>query len=622
MSPRSQFPTDSFTPLRPPQEPLPASRGELLEKVGSPGRRIFFTVRGLLDLVEEAAPWDALYYPPAKPEDVGRMLERMVDVIDQIPVRVRALVTELEKEGVDEDLVGDLEFFFQGIHMSVLPELEQLRHKLAGLREHPDEHSDQKGEFLCELAADVKGKVSSSMMGASSSLISGARWNGVEIEPVLFPEKAEEFDRNRKLVETLSEVTEAITNLLHQIPLASLVERWRNAQRIDQYALTPLYSFLGNLGRLMQESSRRALYSGDYHQIRRRENRLSSRIAEITTLHNMTWGIVQPGMTADMATIYPLLAKKATELAAVLDFDILRKILGKKQLDDLLMVVTMEKDSGKQGRRERLPEELQGLVPLLYDEDLKTFLELLLGSVLKRASLAVKKESAPAPAPVAVAPAAPAAPMPVVHAAPPAAPAASSSLFPDVDEVLGLTPAAPAPAAYAPRRSVAFDAELDALSGPSFGEAPVAQAPAPVAPKPAAGVISRESKLRALEDLVQLLEDLGSRANPDRKSFELILRLLKQQRVVPPSMLQSMHPYLYGLMNELIPRLNEIQHLGSQLSSHSANLIQLCQTLCQPNPSQEQLHGLFPSSMQRLLNLIDGLSSAALASIEKLRMAP
>lgn len=566
--------------------------------------------------MEEAAPWDSLYYPPPKAEDVGTMLENMVDVIDQIPVRVRALVAELEGEGVDEDLVGDLEFFFQGIHMSVLPELEQLRHKLASLREHPDEHSDQKGEFLCELAADVKGKVSSSMMGASSSLISGARWNGVEIEPVLFPEKAEEFDRNRKLVETLSEVTEAITNLLHQIPLASLVERWHKAQRIDQYALTPLYSFLGNLGRLMQESSRRALYSGDYHQIRRRENRLSSRIAEITTLHNMTWGIVQPGMTVDMTTIFPLLARKATELAAVLDFDILRKILGKKQLDDLLMIVTMEKDSGgKPGRRERLPEELQSLVPLLYDEDLKTFLELLLGSVLKRASLAVKKETPPPPAVVAEAMAAPAmAPAPLLAEA-----ATPTSLFPDVDAELGLSPG---PASYAPRRSTAFDAELDSLAGPSFGEPQPVPTPAPP-PKPAAtGVISRESKLRALEDLVQLLEDLGSRANPDRKSFELILRLLKQQRMVPPTMLQSMHPYLYGLMNELIPRLNEIQHLGSQLSSHSANLIQLCQTLCLPNPSQEQLHGPFPASMQRLLNLIDGLSSAALASIEKLRMAP
>ncbi len=64
--------------------------------------------------------------------------------------------------------------------------------------------------------------------------------------------------------------------------------------------------------------------------------------------------------------------------------------------------------------------------------------------------------------------------------------------------------------------------------------------------------------------------------------------------MVPPSMLQSMHPYLYGLMNELIPRLNEIQHLGSQLSNHSSNLIQLCQTLCLPNPTPDQLQERLP----------------------------
>jgi hypothetical protein len=589
--------------LRPPNESFPASRGELLERVGSPARRIFFVVRGLLDQLDEAAPWDALYYPPQTAGEVTAMLESLVAVIDGIPAKVRQLIEELEAEDADPDLVGDFEFFFQGIHMSVLPELERLRANLGNSRLKPAEHSDEKSEFACELGADVKGKLSSSMMGASSSLIAGARWNGVEIEPILFIEKSEEFDRNRRLVETLSEVTEAITNLLSQIPLASLVERWREGRRIDQYSLTPLYSFLGNLGRLMQESSRRALYSGDYHQIRRRENRLSSRIAELTTLHNMTWGVVPAGVSVDLAAVYPVMVRKATELAAVLDFEILRKILGKKQLDDLLRVVTLEKDGGTLGRRAGLPEEHQSLVPLLYDEDLKTFLELLLGSVLKRASLAVKKESEPRPG----------------AAAPAVASSQSFPAVPPVAEVF-VPPDPPAGAApYAPRRSAAFDAELDALSGPGLSDSH--GAPMSVAAAPKAGAISRESKLRALEDLVQLLEELGSRANPDRKSFELILRLLKQQRMVPPTMLQSMHPYLYGLMNELIPRLNEIQHLGSQLSSHSSNLIQLCQTLCLPNPTQEQLQSTFPGSMQRLLNLIDGLSSAALASIEKMRAA-
>lgn len=552
--------------------------------------------------MDEAAPWDALYYPPQTPAEVAAMLEGLVTVIDGIPAKVRQLIEELEAEDADPDLVGDFEFFFQGIHMSVLPELERLRANLGATRSQPALPSEEKSELACELGADVKGKVSSSMMGASSSLIAGARWNGVEIEPILFVEKSDEFERNRRLVETLSEVTEAIPNLLNQIPLASLVERWREGKRIDQYALTPLYIFLGNLGRLMQESSRRALYSGDYHQIRRRENRLSSRIAELTTLHNMTWGVVPAGVTVDLAAVYPVMVRKATELAAVLDFEILRKILGKKQLDDLLRVVTLEKDGGTHGRRAGLPEEHQSLVPLLYDEDLKTFLELLLGSVLKRASLAVRKEDPPS------------------HAAPAIANSQSFPALPEdlppVAEVFIPPDPPPGAAAYSPRRSAAFEAELDALSGPSPAEH---VAPMSVAAAPKTAGISRESKLRALEDLVQLLEELGSRANPDRKSFELILRLLKQQRMVPPTMLQSMHPYLYGLMNELIPRLNEIQHLGSQLSSHSSNLIQLCQTLCLPNPTQDQLQGTFPASMQRLLNLIDGLSSAALASIEKLR---
>ncbi len=551
--------------------------------------------------MDEAAPWDSLYYPPQEPSEVAAMLEALVVVIDGVPARIRWLIGELQKEGADEDLVGDLEFFFQGIHMSVMPELERLRSKLPTVRANPEEYSDEKGEFVCELGADVKGKLSSSMMGASASLIAGARWNGVEVEPVLFPEKSEEFERNQRLVETLAEVTESITNLLSQIPLASIVERWQESKRIDQYALTPLYSFLGNLGRLMQESSRRALYSGDYHQIRRRENRLSSRIAELTTLHNVTWGVMAPGTQIEPQALYPVMVLKATELAAVLDFDILRKILGKKQLDDLLAVVTLEKDGGTHGMRDRLPEELRSLVPLLYDEDLKTFLELLLGSVLKRASLAVKKESPEVP-PLSAA-------LPATFPAPAPLPASQSGKA----EALGPPPA------YAARRSAAFEAELDALVGPSFVD-PSTALPAPMSvPAPKTVGISREGKLQALEDLVRLLEELGSRANPDRKSFELILRLLKQQKRVPPTMLQSMHPYLYGLMNELIPRLNEIQHLGSQLSGHSANLIQLSQSLCLPNPTHEQLQNLFPTSMQRLLNLIDGLSSAAQASIERLR---
>jgi hypothetical protein len=553
LNPRS---TDlSATPSRL-VDTLPVSRGELLEKAGPSTRRIFHMARGLLDQLDAAAPWDALYYPPLKAEEVAAMLAGLVTVIDSVGHRVQSLMQDLAGDAASQELVDDLEFFFQGIQMSVASEVEQLRARAAEFRARPAEFTEQKAEFACELGADIKGKMTSSMMGAASSLIAGARWNGVEIEPILFPEKAEEFERNGKLVETLAEVMDSIASLLSQIPLAALVEKWREGRRVDQYALTPLYSFLGNLGRLMQESSRRALYSGDYHQIRRRENRLSTRIAELTTLHNMTWGVVPTGAQVELQAIYPVMVKKATELAAVLHLDIVRQIAGPKMVDEVLAIVTLEKDGGTHSRRERLPEELKGLVPLLYDEDLKTFLELLLGSVLKRASLTVGRDRQAADA-----------------------------------------------------RAAAATAALPPLARPAAESAPSA----PV--NPAAG---REGRLRALEDLQALLGQLGSRANPDRKSFELIHRLLKQQRTVPPAMLQSMHPYLYGLMNELIPRLNDSSHFGNQLGGHAASLIQLCQALCQPLPAADQLQN-FPQIMQRLLNLIDGLSSAAAASIEKLR---
>ena len=59
------------------------------------------------------------------------------------------------------------------------------------------------GTHLCEIAADLKGKYASAMMGAAASLVGQGLYNGVELEPVLFLEKAEEFHSARELVERL-----------------------------------------------------------------------------------------------------------------------------------------------------------------------------------------------------------------------------------------------------------------------------------------------------------------------------------------------------------------------------------------------------------------------------------
>ncbi|MEM1177942.1 MAG: hypothetical protein AAGM22_06345 [Acidobacteriota bacterium] len=771
---------------------LTKSREELLAEGGEAKASIYRAVRQILNDLEQAAPWDSLYYPPANTEDFLRMTDLLILVIEGIPERVETLTRELEALKAPEELVGDFEFFFHGIHTSVEQELTKLKALFASFqRAAPDKDpTPDERDFSCELSADLKGKYSSSIMGASASLIAeGTDWRGVEFEPVLFPEKAQEFERNEKLVETLSEVTENIQNLLEQVPLAELVASWSQGQRVDQYALTALYSLLGNLGKLMREDSRRALYSGDYHQIQRREALLAARVNELTTLHNTTWGTMPPGMGLSPEDAYPRMVQAATELATVLSTDILKKIIGGKRVEDLFHVVMLEKEanssvdrwrSGHEIKphrsRGRIPEELHSLIILLYDEDLNTFLELLLGSVLKRASLTVRRdledtptpqameemlealgESSPAPSPAAepatppatgtepplappakppepdvnptpavaapsvVASAAPASAAPAAQlgvalagsaeetafrtAAPPEVPDIGVVDMPEIDyghaqapEPAAATSAAATPATAAPPGSMiepqapapvldypevdfgaagleaptppvietggsevtpnyggsfaepeeaeefgvdsgvgsgdgtggGFEAFAppaeDLLSPPSlsaddfFGgnspetidwgtggfdsdlAVPSLEASQPVAaPGP-----TKQEQLNILSDLEVLINRMTSSSSSHHKSFLMIHRLLKRGRAIPPAMVQSMQPYLFDLMNELLPRLHE-GPLEEDFGGYANRLIQDCQLLCQLNFSGDELKTHVAPAMQNIVDLLDDL---------------
>ncbi|MEM9594931.1 MAG: hypothetical protein AAGD06_11730 [Acidobacteriota bacterium] len=725
-------PSSGPTAVTEPAISPPPSCDLLLEAVEPQRRSVFDLVRRILDDLEGAAPWDDLYYPPPVIEDFMRMETLLLGVISGIPGRVEKLVGEIEETELDEPLeifLGDLEFFFRGIHASVEPELEKLVQQVELLREEGSslELSEEDRNFVAELSADLKGKYASSMMGAASALIAEGRWNGVEIEPVLFPEKRGEFERNRRLVETLSEVNENIANLLDQVPLANLAASWSEEQRVDQYALTPLYSLLGNLGKLMQETSRRALYSGDYHQIQRREGLLSTRVNELATLHNITWGNVPSYGLSSPNAAYPEMIRKARELAAILDLDLLRRIVGDKDVNTILDVVTLEKEANPAAGRWRgrtdaaavephrarrlVPQELHSLIPLLYDEDLRTFLELLLGSILKRASLSVR-EPAEAPPEASVEPAeiaavaepaaveplpAPVQPTPAPAQPPPAGvepsstegfpgdpfpaaeptpaepvavgvgdgggiadgdtPPATDVLPPAIpDELLGPDAIAWIDPEDAPRLPVAEEEvvhpEPEPFPPPDTGSFPSVDSDGPRA-EPAPGLLgpsfdapqeldlpstdfdetfgggleletrgddgaSREIQLVALDELQGLLVGLLSRSNSHRKSFELVHRLLKQRRNVPPAMIQTMQPYLFDLMNELIPKLH--QDLGDPelFGAYASQLFENCQALCRPNPTPQQILSVMPGAMQQVLDVLNGLSSAVQTSIDRL----
>ena len=248
-----------------------------------------------------------------------RDAENLEELIKAAP---ESLISAEAKEALDNSW-----FYFGNIYDQAKGDLNKLKNRAENLAA-VGRISDEERAKTCEIAADLKGKYTSSIMGAAAALIADPIWDGAEIEPILFEEKAEEFDRNDRLVETLQEILTSIERFPEEVPLVKFAEQWRQGVRVDRYALSRMYAFVGDVGKLMEVGNRRALYSGDYHQIQHRESLLSTRINEIITLHNMTWGVGTAGSDQNVEYCYPQLVLKVLEFAAVFNVEVLKKLLG------------------------------------------------------------------------------------------------------------------------------------------------------------------------------------------------------------------------------------------------------------------------------------------------------
>src|SRR5258705_414030 len=116
------------------------------------------------------------------------------------------------------------------------------------------------------------------------------------------PHEAEEFRRNAGLARALRRTLDAIGELQAAVPFQELRERWRGRARVDPYALADLATFRGILGRLLKRDLRRGFYSGDYHQIQRREAVLATRAAALEATHHRTWA--EPADAPGIAEAY------------------------------------------------------------------------------------------------------------------------------------------------------------------------------------------------------------------------------------------------------------------------------------------------------------------------------
>jgi hypothetical protein len=609
-------------PAPPAVEPIPQNRAELLAVVGPERRRIYDTVRSLLDELETAVPWSALYYPPDDVAEFMNLESRLLGVIESSPARIRDLLESLRQEATDlssRQTIDDIEFYFAGIH-------EMASHDLAKLRARLKPFSDAvaavvltapQRDALCEHTADLKGKYASAIMGATASILAEGHWTGVEIEPILFAEKAEEFERNRTLLDNLRTTVQAVREIGQEVAFGELRRRWLLAQRVDQYALADLPTFRGRLGRLLKQPSRRALYSGDYRQIQRRERRLSARINELEELHHLTWSAT-PGQSAEaMAQVFERLAQLILEIAAIIDVELLATLVGDKPLQTLRAIAVAEKEEDRRQprdadatdvqpaaqvqlrrrrhpRREGLSDEQHALIPLLHEEDLRTFFDLLLGSVAKRASLALRNERTGA-APRVGSTASMPSPLPVTSVPPPTA--------------LRRPPTA--------RTSGSFASLLDAdepaphLSTPPVATPkPTSVARAAAPPPPRASWPERVAAARLIHDEIAGLRTNGSSS---WISFRMIQRLVAKQTGVPPSMLQAAHPFLRELQSRLLPRLPAAIAMGDLSPDIGKTLAQICDLLLDQNLGPRQIRDDVPEAINRLLRVLDGLEASTAA---------
>jgi pyruvate/2-oxoglutarate dehydrogenase complex dihydrolipoamide acyltransferase (E2) component len=194
---------------------------------------------------------------------------------------------------------------------------------------------------------------------------------------------------------------------------------------------------------------------------------------------------------------------------------------------------------------------VDALVPLLTEDDLGIYFELLLGAVLRRASLSVRPAEAPSPPPPPpVRPTAPPAPKP--KAAPASAP--------------------PKPAA-APRPSAAAPADQKA----------------------------------ALAKINALLVELMSPKNPNLSAFKMTQRLLSKHARIPDAMFQSIYPYLEEVRDKLVPALRPVIPYQGITEDVVSRLETFCNELLRADSSQAKEE--VSKKMERLPRFLEAVRS-------------
>lgn len=587
-----------MTVVPPSDRPTPApTREDLLARAHPVARAVEELVRQILGALGTAAPWESLHSPPEDMSTLLRLLSEVVDVVDLVPERfvsLQARFADSMGDGDTAQALVDARFYFEGIHAMVAGEIEDLRKTVEPLQRAPVELialPPERKAYLCEVAADLKGKVTSALMGAAASLVASGKQNPVALEPILFEEKKEEFRRNRRLVKLLVEILDRLQKLQSEVGWEGNVRSWRDGGPIDPYALRPVVGFVDTLGKLLEGDVRRALYSGDYHAIQERRRSLTTRVNALSTLLLMESGRSEPDPSQR-----GLMIRRSAEISALLDREhLLPLVIGERSARKLRKC--------EDGDSESVPASLEVLLPLCEDEDLETFLKKILRAVLKRGSLVLerkKRRAAEKRARIREETQVRLAPVPPTGGGrapgPPARPArrpTGPTERPGAPEVA--TP--PDGAASRDRPTVR---EETATSAPPT--------PAPSTPSVPSPTPEETARLRA--ELADLLTKYRSPEDPSRKPFDFIHRMLDQKRTIPPGMVSSIHPFLRGLEENVLPRIERLGAAGDLPPSSHEQLQRSLTALGDPSPPPAWIRMEMAAAMGRLAQYLDAVATA------------
>jgi hypothetical protein len=102
------------------------------------------------------------------------------------------------------------------------------------------------------------------------------------------------------------------------------------------------------------------------------------------------------------------------------------------------------------------------------------------------------------------------------------------------------------------------------------------------------------------------------------ESLVVVVQGTKHSRV-PLSMVHATQPFLFEILNTLVPQLEVAAGIGAIPGDARQKLVANCMALCSPELGPEQMVSTVPLALNRVLRLIEALTSLTAGQVRQLR---